>query len=86
MDYQCTKKDELKYMKNGIDKNCEDIKEIKKDVATLMINDRGIEEVIKKLEENLEKIVNSIDKAKWWILTGMLGPIILAFVLSKLKF
>lgn len=82
---QCTKKDELKYMRNDIDRNCEDIQKIKEDVSILKINDRGIEEVIKKLEENLEKIVNSIDKAKWWILTGMLGPIILAFVLSQLK-
>lgn len=82
---QCTKKDELKYMRNDIDKNCEDIQKIRDDVSILKINDRGIEEVIKKLEENLEKIVNSIDKAKWWLLTGMIGPIILALILAKLS-
>jgi len=81
----CNKGDKFKSIENNIERNSEEISKLKEDVSILKINDRGIEVIIKNLEENLEKIVKSLDKAKWWFLTGMLGPILLAFILSKLN-
>ncbi|NBI08369.1 hypothetical protein [Senegalia massiliensis] len=81
----CNKEDRFKSIENTQEKHGNDIDKLKEEVSILKINDRGIEEVIKKLEENFEKIVKSIDKAKWWFLTGMLGPLILAFILSRLN-
>lgn len=81
----CNKEDRFKSIENTQEKHGDDIDKLKEEVSLLKINDRGFQEIVKNLEKNVEKIVKGLDKVKWWVLTGMLGPILLAYILSQLN-
>lgn len=85
----CNKGDRFKSIDSNIARNTEDIGKLENRVTTLEVNDRGMEEVVRNLEKYVEKIAKSIDKSKWWIITGIATPILItiisAIILSKLN-
>lgn len=82
---ECKKQDELRYITKNIEKNTIKINRLQEDVSVLKITDKGIEIVISNLNKKLDEIVAGLNSLKWWLLTGMIGPLLLAYILSQLK-
>jgi septation ring formation regulator EzrA len=69
----------------------ETLRDHSKDISKLWAANEGnqvqfkaIYDILDKLEKNIERIANAIDKAKWWVITGILGPILLAVIFAAL--
>lgn len=44
-----------------------------------------LETILERLEKAVDLLSKSLDKAKWYLITGILGPILLAVVLAYFK-
>ena len=67
-------------MASQVDKNAEDIKEIKQDIKTMKDNHLfHLERDVSKMEKNVEKIDNRL----WWVLGLMVVSIVDGYIGDK---
>ena len=70
-----------KIMASQVDKNAEDIKEIKQDIKTMKDNHLfHLERDVSKMEKNVEKIDNRL----WWVLGLMVVSIVVGYIGDKI--
>ena len=68
-------------MASQVDKNAEDIKEIKQDIKTMKDNHLfHLERDVSKMEKNVEKIDNRL----WWALGLMVVSIVVCYIGDKI--
>ena len=70
-----------KIMASQVDKNAEDIREIKQDIKTMKDNHLfHLERDVSKMEKNVEKIDNRL----WWVLGLMVVSIVVGYIGDKI--
>ncbi|OEH86263.1 hypothetical protein BHU72_12065 [Desulfuribacillus stibiiarsenatis] len=89
----CKMDDRMKSLEKRMEKAEEKLTRINDSVSEIKAINKQYEErfkamydILEKLDKNIERITGMIDRAKWWLITGILGPVTLAALFAALKF
>lgn len=75
----------LKVAHNRINDQQDKIIRLEEKVDSLEATTVKLETILDRLEKAVDTLANSIEKAKWYLLTGILGPIVLAVILAVMN-
>jgi len=89
----CILQDRIKSLEKRMEKAEDKLTKLNDSVSEVKAINKQYEErfkamydILEKLDKNIEKITGMIDRAKWWLITGILGPVGLAALFAALKF
>ncbi len=81
----CTKEDRLKSLEKRMEKVENRVDNAEDDINCIKILNGAYDERFKNIMDVLNKIADQIEKFKYWVITGILGPILLAAFFAALN-
>ncbi len=81
----CTKEDRLKSLEKRMEKVENRVDNAEDDITTIKMSNATYDERFKNIMEVLNKIADQIEKFKYWVITGILGPILLVVIFGALN-
>ncbi len=75
----------VKVAHNRINQDQDKILRLQDKIDSLEATTVKLETILTRLEQAVDNLAKSIEGAKWYLITGILGPIILTIILSYIK-